>query len=84
MPRGLLSIRDDRHHDPVRHDRRPQPGEVLVVQDGRVLPRGLREDRPYLGAELREVEYINEEWCFGVYAGEKGLFPAQYARVLDA
>ena len=36
------------------------------------------------GAELQEVEDINEEWYFGVYAGEKGLFPAQYARVLDA
>ena len=36
------------------------------------------------GAEVREVEDINEEWYFGVYAGEKGLFPAQYVRVLDA
>jgi hypothetical protein len=35
------------------------------------------------GAEVREVEDINEEWYFGVYAGEKGLFPAQYVRVLD-
>jgi hypothetical protein len=35
------------------------------------------------GAEVREVEDINDEWCFGVYAGEKGLFPAQYVRVLD-
>ena len=36
------------------------------------------------GAEVREAEDINEEWSFGVYAGEKGLFPAQYVRVLDA
>jgi hypothetical protein len=36
------------------------------------------------GAEVREVEDINEEWSFGVYAGEKGLFPAQYVRALDA
>jgi hypothetical protein len=36
------------------------------------------------GAEVQEVEDINEEWYFGVYAGEKGLFPAQYVRVLDA
>ena len=35
------------------------------------------------GAEIREVEEINEEWYFGVYAGEKGLFPAQYVRVLN-
>ncbi len=36
------------------------------------------------GAEVREVEDINEEWYFGVYAGEKGLFPAQYVRILDS
>jgi hypothetical protein len=36
------------------------------------------------GAEVREVEDINEEWSFGVYAGEKGLFPAKYVRTLDA
>lgn len=36
------------------------------------------------GAEIREVEDINEEWYFGVYAGEKGLFPAQYVRILDS
>ena len=35
------------------------------------------------GAEVREVEEINEEWYFGVYAGEKGLFPAQYVKVLN-
>jgi hypothetical protein len=35
------------------------------------------------GAEVREVEEINEEWNFGIYAGEKGLFPAQYVRELD-
>ena len=36
------------------------------------------------GAEVREVEEINEEWYFGVYAGDKGLFPAQYVRIIDA
>ena len=35
------------------------------------------------GAEVREVEDINEEWYFGVYAGEKGLFPAQYVKFLN-
>lgn len=35
------------------------------------------------GAEIREIEDINEEWYFGVYAGEKGLLPAPYVWVLD-
>lgn len=31
-------------------------------------------------AEVREVEEINDEWWYGVYAGELGVFPAVYVR----
>lgn len=31
-------------------------------------------------AEVREVEDINEDWSFGVYAGDKGVFPTVYVR----
>lgn len=31
-------------------------------------------------AEVREVEQINEDWWFGVYAGDMGVFPAVYVR----
>ena len=35
------------------------------------------------GAEIREVEDINQDWYWGCYAGSKGLFPGTYVRVLD-
>ncbi|KAI1611322.1 hypothetical protein EDD36DRAFT_285492 [Exophiala viscosa] len=31
-------------------------------------------------ADVREVEEVNEEWWFGVYAGDQGVFPAVYVR----
>jgi len=31
-------------------------------------------------ADVREVEEINEDWWFGVYAGGQGVFPAVYVR----
>ncbi|KAF2736225.1 hypothetical protein EJ04DRAFT_551452 [Polyplosphaeria fusca] len=34
------------------------------------------------GAEIREAEDINGDWFWGVYAGEKGLFPGNYGRVV--
>ncbi|KAF1808823.1 hypothetical protein P152DRAFT_496942 [Eremomyces bilateralis CBS 781.70] len=34
------------------------------------------------GAEIREVEDINGDWFWGVFCREKGLFPANYGRVL--
>lgn len=33
-------------------------------------------------AEVREVERMNEDWYWGVYAGGKGLFPGNHVRVL--
>jgi len=33
-------------------------------------------------AEIREVDEINEDWWFGVYAGDAGVFPAAYVRDL--
>ncbi|KAI0481478.1 hypothetical protein F4859DRAFT_512624 [Xylaria cf. heliscus] len=33
------------------------------------------------GAEVREIEDVNGEWCFGSYMGAKGLFPTPYVRV---
>ena len=46
------------------------PGEG--VADELLFPRG---------AEVGEIEDINEDWYWGVYAGAKGLFPAGYVRV---
>ncbi|KAK5266080.1 hypothetical protein LTR99_008077 [Exophiala xenobiotica] len=31
-------------------------------------------------AEVREIEEVNEDWWFGVYAGDTGVFPAVYVR----
>lgn len=36
------------------------------------------------GAEIREVEDVNEEWFFGCYMGAKGLFPAPYVVVIES
>lgn len=33
-------------------------------------------------AEIREAERINEDWFWGVYAGQKGLFPGNHVRFL--
>lgn len=33
-------------------------------------------------AEITEAEDINGDWCWGVYAGTKGLFPGGYGRVV--
>ncbi|KAK2756725.1 hypothetical protein FQN54_005171 [Arachnomyces sp. PD_36] len=34
------------------------------------------------GAEITEGENINDDWFWGCYAGNKGLFPGAYGRVL--
>lgn len=35
------------------------------------------------GAEIREIEEVNDEWYHGVYMAAKKLFPAPYVRVLN-
>lgn len=35
------------------------------------------------GALLSEVENINGDWFWGIYAGAKGLFPGNYVRILE-
>lgn len=35
------------------------------------------------GAEITEAENINNDWLWGCYAGQKGLFPGNYATVID-
>ena len=32
------------------------------------------------GAEVREIEDVNGDWCFGSYMGAKGLFPTPYVK----
>jgi hypothetical protein len=34
------------------------------------------------GAEIREVDNMNEDWLWGCYAGGKGMFPAQHVKFL--
>ncbi|EEP81473.1 predicted protein [Uncinocarpus reesii 1704] len=35
------------------------------------------------GAEITEAENINDDWLWGCYAGQKGLFPGYYANVVE-
>ena len=35
------------------------------------------------GAIITEAENINDDWLWGCYAGQKGLFPGGYVRVLE-
>ncbi|KAI1426726.1 hypothetical protein F5Y12DRAFT_254143 [Xylaria sp. FL1777] len=35
------------------------------------------------GAEVREIEDVNGDWCFGSYMGAKGLFPTPYVKVVN-
>ncbi|KAF2100480.1 hypothetical protein NA57DRAFT_36958 [Rhizodiscina lignyota] len=34
------------------------------------------------GAEITEADDINGDWCWGCYAGAKGLFPGNYGKVV--
>ncbi|KAI0433970.1 hypothetical protein F5Y09DRAFT_297401 [Xylaria sp. FL1042] len=36
------------------------------------------------GAEVREIEDVNGDWCFGSYMGAKGLFPTPYVKDMTA
>ncbi|KAI3337526.1 hypothetical protein HD806DRAFT_42928 [Xylariaceae sp. AK1471] len=36
------------------------------------------------GAEVREIEDVNGDWCFGTYMGAKGLFPTPYVKVVTS
>src|SRR5438034_972936 len=47
----------------------PEPDE----KDEIMFPRG---------AEITEAENINDDWLWGYYAGQKGLFPGGYATVV--
>jgi hypothetical protein len=47
----------------------PEPDE----KDEILFPRG---------AEITEAENINDDWLWGCYAGQKGLFPGGYATVV--
>ncbi|KAI0539870.1 hypothetical protein GGR58DRAFT_463059 [Xylaria digitata] len=33
------------------------------------------------GAEVREIEDVNGDWCFGSYMGAKGLYPTPYVKM---
>lgn len=35
------------------------------------------------GAEITEAENINDDWFWGCYAGQKGLFPGGFARAVE-
>lgn len=35
------------------------------------------------GAEITEAENINDDWFWGCYAGQKGLFPGGYTKVVS-
>ncbi|KAL1848882.1 hypothetical protein VTK73DRAFT_10052 [Phialemonium thermophilum] len=48
----------------------PAPG----VENELLFPRG---------AEIREIEDVNDEFLHGVYMGAKGMFPALYVRMIE-
>ncbi|TGJ79520.1 hypothetical protein E0Z10_g9244 [Xylaria hypoxylon] len=35
------------------------------------------------GAEVREIEDVNGDWCFGSYMGAKGLYPTPYVKITN-
>jgi len=47
----------------------PEPGDTDEI----FFPRG---------AEITEAENINDDWLWGCYAGQKGLFPGGYGRII--
>jgi len=65
----------------------PSQGAIGSTANGNVNRDRVEEDTSDelmfpRGAEIREVEDINGTWYWGVYAGDKGVFPANYVRVL--
>lgn len=58
-------------------------GMVVLARWAWIPQEGVSDELSFpKGAEVREVEDINEEWSWGCYAGSKGLFPVRYVRVL--
>lgn len=63
----------------------PSGGVGLRVQAlwGHFPAEDLKDELTFpRNAEIREAEDINGDWLWGVYAGRKGLFPANYGRVI--
>ena len=49
----------------------------------RFPPEGVQDELAFpRNAIITEVEDINGDWYWGVYAGKKGLFPGNFVRVL--
>ena len=53
----------------------PDAEEDPDAKDELLFPRG---------AEIREAEDINGDWFWGVYMGDKGVFPGNYAQVVGS
>ncbi|KAI9726629.1 MAG: hypothetical protein M1828_000996 [Chrysothrix sp. TS-e1954] len=66
-----------------REDRMSQdgPGTRVLALWTRMPDEGITDELTFpKGAEITEVVPINEDWSYGVYCRQKGLFPAQYVR----
>lgn len=63
----------------------PDGGAGMVVRArwGWLAPGGRGELYFPRGAEIREVEEINDEWFGGWYMGREGVFPAAYVIVVS-
>jgi len=72
-------------HDYSRRSLFPPDGGVglRVVALWSYFPTGRGDELAFpKNAEITEVEDINGDWFWGVYAGRKGLFPGNYGRVV--
>lgn len=85
------TVRNHRHHShsistgSVTRDFPPDGGVGLrLVAAWSYYPDAHVKDELMFpkGAEIREAEDINGDWFWGVYAGKKGLFPGNYARII--
>ena len=72
------------HSGPFR--RFPPDGGVGLVVQARwsYFPGEENEDELFFprGAEIKEVDDVNDEWFWGSYAGRTGLFPGSHVAVV--
>ena len=82
---GGLALKEDEASvsAPASQQLPPDGGVGLRCLAGwnRFVPEQDELDFPK-NAEIKEAEQLNEDWFWGVYAGQKGVFPGNHVRVL--
>ena len=80
---GGLALKEDEASAQASRQLPPDGGvgKRCLAGWNRFVPEEDELDFPK-NAEIKEAERVNEDWFWGVYAGQKGVFPANHVREL--